>query len=156
MAADSLTEIPTLISHWTRATLGRSITLKAGAPYRWDNPSRSWRLRAAGPQHSQELGQWVFTEGGSGSHIPVPNTAMPNPFSLQPLQLDFKLLQISAPDSLGPQYSDQCPLSSNSPSFPMTYLYLWFVTLAHVYLPHWVSLILHLRWCLLNNFPPRF
>ena len=51
-AADLLTEVLTLISHWMLATRGRGTILDEAADCRWDNPSRCWWLRAAGPQHS--------------------------------------------------------------------------------------------------------
>ena len=39
-AADLLTEVLTLISHWMLATRGRGTILEEAADCRWDNPSR--------------------------------------------------------------------------------------------------------------------
>ena len=52
------------------------------------------------------------------------------------------------------QINVTCPQTLHS--FPKAFLYFWFVTLAQHYLSLWVSLILHLCWCSLSNFPPWF
>lgn len=136
-------------------TLGEGGSLRMGQHLKELTIEACWPTALRGAETTSLLrrGTWV-------THASAHYTDISSHFSLQTLQADFKLLQISALDSL-------CPVSRLSlipelsilskTHLVISPLYLWFVIFSHVFLSLWVSLVLHL--CLLrllSNFAPLF
>lgn len=136
-------------------TLGEGGSLQMGQYLKKLTVEGCWPTTLPGAETTRLLrrGTWI-------THASAHYTDISSHFSLQTLQADFTLLQISSLDSL-------CPVSrlSLTPELSIlskthlviSPLYLWFVIFSHVFLSLWVSLVLHS--CLLrslSNFAPLF